>query len=879
MGRGGSQAPTRGRGASRGAGLGERAMISTRAEELLQQEMQGLSLDEPGTATVRPCGPEQRDHRARRMVRELEELRKHFATGRGDFDPIYHTKEQVTLLWDTEDDLHVLDIQVWGYGSSENNKVREEELEAQFGLLTFGRTQASGPVLEVERVGSGFHVSPVVREDVRLAFMKGFSREQRALEACQSLLRGEGGGKALEVLLRGVPNRRALLPGGGVAVAAVADDVNAPLNDAQRRTLAPEETRVVQLVHGPPGTGKTSVIDRLIRSPASQGCCLHGAKRRHVVAVLSEKNLAVDAVAASLLRRGGGTPEHQVWKETIAHGASKSLGENAKCFLLESKVLSDPAVTAAQRLKDATDEVKQGKSTALRQAVQQYFGDIAAACTGERVVTLDKLDAAGQKARITLAQATKKLSGEYEKLAAVASEVPTPAWWRPNRPRVVAAKAAIAAASEDLRVARHDRDRAVHALAKAKEVALKRLTKKARVVLSTLGSAHGVLEAIGADSADSEEDVEDDEVSLTVICDEASTVHTALFVGAIKGIRASVTNIIVIGDDRQLPPYWPVQDGHPRSLFDDAQDATDAVFLSQQYRVPRYVMRILNEHFYTDEPLVYAKRTEENDCAHPLWIHVPSAACVDASASCTETSVPEARAAAAKAAQESAAGRSVMLITPYRKQRGLLEEELEEKPGRVAVTAANCTVCTVDGAQGQEADVVIISLVKAKPSRFLNDRRLCVMLSRARSKLILVGDRCSHTTCRCAPLQELARLCGPGGASSPASTGRAAEGQVAQSGPVRNAAVASGAPATSRAAAPAGGDSKGKASKKKKVVSEAAAGAATAAGGSRVTGARKSAAAAAAAAGSGGTAASNGAAARQRALPASRGHKNAYPAR
>ena len=673
--------------------------------------MQDLSLAEPAAATVRPCGPEQLKGRARRMVRELEELRKYFASGRGAFDPIRRTEEQVVLVWDSREELHVLDVQVWGYGSPALQEARKEELTAQFGLITFGKTETrvvkvlrqpqaetKTRVVEVQRVsirgraGSFFRVTPedfTCGKDVPLGFIMAFSREQRALTACQELLGGGGdggGGKALEVLLRGAPNGRALMPGARVAVGAADDDFDAPLNAAQRCTLAPDETRVVQLVHGPPGTGKTSVIDRLIRSPASQGRWLSGAKQRHVVAVLSEKNLAVDAVAASLLRRGGGTPKHQVWEETIAHGASGSLGENAKRFLLKRKVLDDPAVTAAQLLMDATNKVKEGKSTALKLAVQQHFSDIARACTGARVVKLDKLDATGEEILITLKEAPVALCGEYEKLAVIASEV----LLQSTDSRLLAAKAAIAAASEALRVAQQESDRTEHELAKAKKAAEERLTNSARVVLSTLGSAHGVLGAFGR-HVDSDGEVGYHELSLTVICDEASTVHTALFVGAIQGIGAHVTNIIVIGDDRQLPPYWPVQDGQlqPRSLFDDASDATEAVFLSHQYRVPRCVMCLLNKHFYTDKPLVYAKLTDANDCARPLWIHVrPDDAATaargnfnaggrgDASASRTETSAAEARAAVTMAAQEAAAGRSVMLITPYRQQRDLLQEEL-----------------------------------------------------------------------------------------------------------------------------------------------------------------------------------------------------------
>jgi hypothetical protein len=381
-----------------------------RAEELLQQELQDLSLAEPVAATVRPCGPEQLKGRARRMVCELEELREYFSSGRGAFDPIRRTEEQVVLVWDHRDELHVLDVQVWGYGSPELQEAREKELMAHFGLITFGKTETR--VVEVqcdENFRGGFHVSPedfTRGKDVQLDAVLAFSREQRALTACQGLLRGGGGAKALEVLLRGAPNGGALLmPGARVSVGAADDDIDAPLNAAQRCTLASDETRVVQLVHGPPGTGKTSVIDRLIRSPASQGRWLKGAKQRHVVAVLSEKNLAVDAVAASLLRRGGGTPKHQVWEETIAHGALGSLGENTKRFLLERKVLVDPDVTAAQLLLDATNKVKQGKSTALELAVQQHFSDIARACTGARVVKLDKLDATGREILITLKEA------------------------------------------------------------------------------------------------------------------------------------------------------------------------------------------------------------------------------------------------------------------------------------------------------------------------------------------------------------------------------------------------------------------------------------------------------------------------------------------
>ena len=54
------------------------------------------------------------------------------------------------------------------------------------------------------------------------------------------------------------------------------------------------------------------------------------------------------------------------------------------------------------------------------------------------------------------------------------------------------------------------------------------------------------------------------------------------------------------------------------------------------------------------------------------------------------------------------------------------------------------TVHTVDGFQGQERDVVVISLVRANEAGdigFLRDlRRMNVAMTRARMKLVIVGD-------------------------------------------------------------------------------------------------------------------------------------------
>lgn len=91
------------------------------------------------------------------------------------------------------------------------------------------------------------------------------------------------------------------------------------------------------------------------------------------------------------------------------------------------------------------------------------------------------------------------------------------------------------------------------------------------------------------------------------------------------------------------------------------------------------------------------------------------------------------------------------IISPYRAQvqflRRLLRHDEELRPFRQMMT-----VNTVDGFQGQERDVVLISLVRANDKGqigFLGDlRRMNVAMTRARMKLIILGHvptLCRHT--------------------------------------------------------------------------------------------------------------------------------------
>ncbi|KAG0576671.1 hypothetical protein KC19_5G098200 [Ceratodon purpureus] len=82
---------------------------------------------------------------------------------------------------------------------------------------------------------------------------------------------------------------------------------------------------------------------------------------------------------------------------------------------------------------------------------------------------------------------------------------------------------------------------------------------------------------------------------------------------------------------------------------------------------------------------------------------------------------------------------NVGVITPYIAQRGVIEDQL----WRRGIDSAACEVNTVDGFQGREKDVIVLSCVRAMADRGLgfvsDEKRMNVALTRAKYSLIIVG--------------------------------------------------------------------------------------------------------------------------------------------
>jgi len=91
--------------------------------------------------------------------------------------------------------------------------------------------------------------------------------------------------------------------------------------------------------------------------------------------------------------------------------------------------------------------------------------------------------------------------------------------------------------------------------------------------------------------------------------------------------------------------------------------------------------------------------------------------------------------------QDALGNASIGIISPYREQVKYIKNKIEDDK---AFNNFNIEVDSIDGFQGQEKDVIYISLVRSNNKGeigFLKDeRRLNVAMTRARKKLILIGD-------------------------------------------------------------------------------------------------------------------------------------------
>lgn len=426
------------------------------------------------------------------------------------------------------------------------------------------------------------------------------------------------------------------------------------LNDAQRSALKLTETAsVIGLIHGPPGTGKTTTLVESI--------CQTLMKEKQVL-VCAPSNAAIDLLAEKLSDRG---------VRVLRLGHPARVTEQTLSKTLDAQIAGHAQYPELRRMRKKMEELR---SQAYK--YKRHFG------YSER------------EERKMLVQESKSLKADADLL---------------------------------------------------EFYIVNELIQQADAICCTLtGASHALLKGRRFRS---------------VFIDEAAqSLEPACWIPILKAER-----VILAGDHCQLPPTVKSREaslqGLSNTLFERCIQKFPemSVMLSVQYRMNREIMDFSSKWFYNNgliaDPSVISSLLRPNQSPVDF---IDTAGCGFAEAQDPETLSrynDEEADLAIKITEQLIEeigtehwleeGLTMGLITPYSAQvdrlRKLAEASLVMEPLHKLIT-----INTVDAFQGQERDVIVICFVRSNDRAevgFLADiRRTNVAMTRARKKLIMIGD-------------------------------------------------------------------------------------------------------------------------------------------
>ncbi|WP_114782274.1 AAA domain-containing protein [Botryobacter ruber] len=252
----------------------------------------------------------------------------------------------------------------------------------------------------------------------------------------------------------------------------------------------------------------------------------------------------------------------------------------------------------------------------------------------------------------------------------------------------------------------------------------------------------------------------------TVFIDEAAqALEPACWIPISRANR-----VVLAGDHYQLPPtvksFEAEKGGLSITLFEKCIERQPevSVMLKTQYRMHHHIMEFSNRQFYKGE-LEAHESVRESDLNqyHP---HFPAGLAIEfidtAGCGFNEAEMAEAQSSANPeeadlllnhlehtlryfSPSEENIPLRIGVIAPYRAQINYLEDKVEHMPLLHELrTRRQLSVGTVDSFQGQERDIIYMSMVRSNEKGeigFLNDiRRMNVGMTRAKKKLVIVGD-------------------------------------------------------------------------------------------------------------------------------------------
>jgi superfamily I DNA and/or RNA helicase len=439
-----------------------------------------------------------------------------------------------------------------------------------------------------------------------------------------------------------------------------------PLNDSQlaavRHVITAQD---VGIIHGPPGTGKTTTLVQAI---------LETIRRERRVLVCAPSNTAVDLVTEKLAERG---------VKLIRLGNPSRVSDLLLAHTLDAQVMAHPSYSKMRAIRQTADQYRDKANELARHSVRHL----------------------GFEAR----QQRQQFRDEARQLFLQADDLE-----------------------------RSITDQVVDSV---------------QVITSTLvGASNRNIRHLSFD---------------TVFIDEAAqALEPGCWIPIAKGQR-----IILAGDHHQLPPTVKsekaAREGLRETLFEKCvqRQPDTARMLNLQYRMHQQIMAFSSERFYGGQLQAHARvRDAGLEAYDPCFApDLPVEFLDTAGFGFLELTIPESRSTANPEEADLLLQRLVQLlkpydtaahqddpltigvIAPYRAQINCLKDAIEvNEPLGGLLQQRLLSVGTVDSFQGQERDIIAISLTRSNHARdigFLSDiRRMNVGMTRARRKLLLVGD-------------------------------------------------------------------------------------------------------------------------------------------
>ncbi|HEY4326673.1 MAG TPA: AAA domain-containing protein [Mucilaginibacter sp.] len=424
----------------------------------------------------------------------------------------------------------------------------------------------------------------------------------------------------------------------GPAFNSIADIVANGLNEGQQRAVNNIiAARELAIVHGPPGTGKTTTLVKAIK--------LMAAKEQ--VLVVAPSNTAVDLLSEKLSNEG---------LNVLRIGNPARVSDGLLSLTLDSQMATHSYMKDSRKLKKQAADYKN-----MAHKYKRSFG------RAER-------------------EQRKALFDEAHKL--------------------------------------------MKEVAKTEEFIIDDLVSKAQVITATLaGANHWTIKKLKFG---------------TVVIDEAGqALEPPCWIPIVKAQK-----VVFAGDHQQLPPtiksIAAARGGLSLTLMEKcvALHPEAVVLLEEQYRMNTEIMGFSSQEFYGNALKAHAS------VANRLLFADDQPFCFIDTAGCgfaeqlagTSTVNPEEALFTYKLCKGFMEGLepfSIAIISPYREQVRLLKEYFGKEDQQLSVN-------TIDSFQGQERDMVVISMTRSNNNGeigFLADiRRMNVAMTRAKKKLVIIGD-------------------------------------------------------------------------------------------------------------------------------------------